>query len=218
MNRCNAVIACLILSGGASLARGNEPAPSGEDVFDVVCAACHASGARGAPRIGDRAAWAKRANQGLSTLTRHALDGIRNMPAHGGDASLSDVMIRRAIVYMVNSSGGKWIEPPGDSPFAGERSGAQVVQMHCAACHETGYRGAPRIGERAAWIPRLRLGIDPLVRTANRGRGDMPARGGMLPCGGLRSVSDEEIRRAIIHMASSVRTVPADGVKAVSTH
>jgi len=210
MSRCNAVMAFLIVSGAATLALGQEPGPSGEDVVDVVCAGCHAAGAQGAPMIGDRAAWARRIGQGFATLTQHALDGIRDMPAHGGDSSLSDLMIRRAIVYMVNRSGGTWIEPLGDSKSDAERSGAQVVQMQCAACHEKGFGGAPRIGDRATWTQRLRLGIDPLVRSVNRGRSDIPPRGGMFSCAGLASVSDEEIRRAIIHMASSARTIPVD--------
>jgi cytochrome c5 len=210
MKRRIAVMAFLILSGAAILASAQEQGPSGEDVFDVVCAGCHFAGAERAPRIGDREAWAIRAKQGLATLTNHALNGIRDMPAHGGDASLSDLMIRRAIVYMVNQSGGRWIEPPGDSNPEGERSGAQVVQLHCAVCHGAGYSGAPRIGDRAAWTQRLRLGIDPLVRSANRGKGAMPQRGRMYPCAGLASVSDEEIRRAIIHMASPAQSLPAD--------
>lgn len=216
MDRRNAVIVFLILSGAATFARGQEPGPSGEDVVDVVCAECHATGAQGAPKIGDPAAWAKRTKQGFATLTQHALDGIQNMPAHGGDSSLSDLMIRRAIVNMVNRSGGNWIEPSSDSELIGERSGAQVVQMQCAACHERGYSGAPRIGDRVAWIPRLKLGIDPLVRSAIRGRGSMPPRGGMIPCGRLASLNDEEIRSAIIYMVSPARTLPADSIRKAS--
>jgi cytochrome c5 len=216
MNRCNAVTAFFILSGAAILASGQEQGPSGEDVVDVVCAQCHATGVQGAPRIGDREAWANRAKQGLATLTHHALDGIRDMPAHGGDSSLSDLMVRRAIVYMVNRSGGRWIEPPRDPKQTGERSGTQVAQMQCAACHGTGYSGAPRIGDRAAWTQRLRLGIDPLVRSASRGRGGMPQRGGMSPCGGLASVTDEEIRRAIIYMASPAQPLPTDSGRKAS--
>jgi cytochrome c5 len=213
MNRRNAVTAFLILSGSVNFACGQGLGPSGEDVVDVVCAGCHAKGAQGAPRIGDRAAWAKRAKQGIDSLTQHALDGVREMPAHGGDSTLSDLMIRRAVVYMVNKSGGNWIEPFVDPKLARERSGEQVVQMQCAACHEKGFGGAPQIGDRAAWTQRLRLGIDPLVRSANRARAGMPQRSGMFPCGGLASVSDEEIRGAIIYMASSARTRPADPVR-----
>lgn len=213
MNRYSAVMAYLLFSGGSTMALAQGPGPSGEDVVDVVCARCHATGAQGAPRIGDRAAWAKRANQGLPTLTQHALDGFRGMPAHGGDSSLSELMIRRAVVYMVNKSGGKWVEPRGDAKLTGERSGAQVVQSQCAACHKAGYRGAPRVGDHAAWNLRLKKGIDPLVRSASRGQGDMRPRGGMFECGGLASVSDEEIRSAIIYMASPARKLASNTVR-----
>jgi len=209
MNRRKSVIVVLFFTGSVNFAYAQGSEPSGEDVVDVVCAGCHTTGNQGAPRIGDRAAWAKRAKQGIDALTQHALDGFREMPAHGGDSTLSDLMIRRAVVYMVNRSGGNWVEPFADPKLSRERSGEQVVQMQCAACHEKGFDGAPRIGDRAAWTQRLRLGIDPLVRAAHRARGGMPQRGGMLPCGGLASVSDEEFRSAIIYMASRGRAPTA---------
>jgi cytochrome c5 len=56
---------------------------SGKDVVTSTCANCHASGAQGAPKIGDRQAWSKLAEQGLSGLTKVALEGIRKMPPHG---------------------------------------------------------------------------------------------------------------------------------------
>src|SRR5262245_20823374 len=56
----------------------------GREVVDAVCSECHATGKNNAPRIGDTNAWAKRASQGLTALTEHALQGIRSMPAHGG--------------------------------------------------------------------------------------------------------------------------------------
>lgn len=84
---------------------------SGMEVVNTVCASCHATGENGAPRIGGKQAWAQRASQGLTALTEHALKGIRNMPAHGGNAGLSDIEIQRAITYMVNQSGGQWVEP-----------------------------------------------------------------------------------------------------------
>ena len=61
---------------------------------------------RGAPKIGDKKAWTKRASQGLTSLTKSALQGIRQMPPHGGNPNLTDTEIERAITYMVNQSGG----------------------------------------------------------------------------------------------------------------
>ena len=167
---------------------------SGKEVVDAVCASCHAKGAQGAPRIGDRKAWEQRASRGLSSLTESALKGIRKMPAHGGNDKLSDLEIQRAITYMVNQSGGKWTEPSGRKAPPTDRTGEQVVKMQCSKCHQDGKGGAPRIGDRDAWIPRLKEGLDSTVRSAIKGHGGMPARGGMA------DLTDTEMRNAIIYM------------------
>ncbi len=182
---------------------------SGKEVVDAVCAGCHASGANGAPKIGDEKAWSNRASQGLSGLTRHALEGIRKMPPHGGNPGVSDFEIELAITYMVNQSGGHWATPIDKSAPTVDRSGEQIVQAQCAKCHATGVDGAPRIGDRAAWIPRLRDGIDALVRSATRGHGGMPARGGMA------DLTDTELRSAILYMINQ-GVAPAKGAPAAA--
>jgi len=177
----------------------------GKEVVDAVCAPCHVNGgsyavkvdlnlAKAAPKIGDTAAWSKRASQGLTSLTTHALQGIRNMPAHGGNPGTSDTEIERAIVYMVNQSGGQWIEPIHAGMPDALRSSEQIVHAQCAHCHEVGWGGAPRIGDRAAWIPRLKNGMEALVTSAVHGHGAMP------PRGGLPDLKDAEIRSAIAYM------------------
>ena len=188
------LIPLAVALGSVSGAMAQEPGLSGKQVVDTVCAGCHAGGAQGAPRIGDEKAWGKRAARGLSSLTQNALSGIRNMPPHGGRWELSDDEIRRAIVHMVNSSGGKWVEPLSKSSPPVERTGQQIVQMQCSKCHEAGTGGAPRIGDRDAWIPLLKSGLDQTVRSAMKGHGGMPARGGMA------DLSDTELRNAIIYM------------------
>ena len=75
-----------------------------------------------------------------------------------------------------------------------ERTGEEVVAMRCAQCHGTGVAGAPRIGDRAAWIDRARHGVDTLVRSAIEGHGSMPARGGMA------QLTDPEMRAAVSYM------------------
>jgi cytochrome c5 len=172
--------------------QGNEQ--SGKEVVETVCARCHATGVDGAPKIGDSEAWSSRASQGLSSLTRHALDGIRNMPAHGGDPQLSDLEIARAVAYMVNQSGGNWIEPASAADLATERSGEQVVEAQCASCHAEGVGGAPRIGDREAWAQRMKQGLPYLVSSAIHGHGGMPPRGGQA------NLTDAEIRSAILYM------------------
>lgn len=181
--------------------------PEGRRIVEETCIACHGTGVDGAPRIGDSRAWEPRARQGLSSLTQHALDGVRAMPPHGGKMSLTDLEIRRAIAYMVNQSGGHWTEPLDRSHPDEPRTGMAIVRMQCIKCHEAGLNGAPRIGERAAWIPRARNGFDGLVRSAIQGHGAMPARGGMA------DLTDVEMRKAITYMfQTSVngRRLPVD--------
>jgi cytochrome c5 len=167
---------------------------SGKEVVAASCVACHGSGANGAPKIGDNKAWAKRAAQGLSSLTANALTGIRQMPAHGGNPNLTDTEIERAITYMVNQSGGHWIEPTSKTAKTPDRTGEQIVQARCAKCHEKGEGGAPKIGDQAAWIPRVKQGLDVVVRSAINGHGAMPARGGQA------DLTDSEMRSAVIYM------------------
>ncbi len=169
-------------------------ARSGEEVVKQVCATCHAGGENGAPMIGDTDAWSKRSAQGLSSLTSHALDGIRNMPAHGGDAQLGDLEIARAVTYMVNQSGGNWVEPESAADLAKQLSGEQVVEARCASCHAEGVDGAPRVGDLQAWVKRMQQGLPYLVNSAIHGHGGMPPRGGQA------NLTDAEIRSAILYM------------------
>lgn len=187
-----AVFATLSTFSGAADAQRRDR--QGKEVVDAVCGACHVSGKENAPRIGDAKAWESRAAQGLSALTAHAIGGIRKMPAHGGSKGVSDVELQRAIVYMVNQSGGNWVEPLSTAARSSVRTSESVVQNQCAQCHQGGKDGAPKIGDRAAWTLRLAKGLDPLVASAVHGHGPMPARGGM------PDLSNDEIRHAILYM------------------
>jgi cytochrome c5 len=187
---------------------------TGKEVVDATCASCHASGANGAPKIGDTKAWKARASQGLTALTANALKGIRNMPAHGGNPGLSDIEVERAITRMVNLSGGQWVEPVGVATPAMARSGEQVVKMQCSKCHEAGVNGAPKIGDRAAWTARMSKGLDALVKSAVHGHGAMPARGG------VADLTDAELQGAILYMFNvgvpQVSPAPAASARAKS--
>ena len=167
---------------------------SGKQIVDSLCISCHGTGTGGAPRIGDRKAWADRATSGLSGLSKSAIAGIRQMPAHGGNPQLTDTEIERAIAYMVNQSGGNWIEPTSRTTPALPRSGKEIVETQCVKCHDTGVGGAPRIGDRADWTPRIKRGLDAVVASAIHGHGAMPPRGGMA------DLTDVEIRSAIVYM------------------
>jgi len=88
------------------------PAKTGEQVYQTVCMACHGTGAAGAPKTGDNAAWAKLLAEGQKKLVADAMKGVRAMPPRGGNPDLSDYEFERAVVYMANKSGGNFKEPP----------------------------------------------------------------------------------------------------------
>lgn len=187
-----AVVVALALMPAATLAKVSDR--GGKEVVEAVCAKCHASGTDGAPKIGDKQAWSARAERGIDGLTKNALIGIRKMPAHGGNAKVSDFEIQRAITYMVNQSGGSWAEPTDKKSKTADRSGKAIVEAHCIKCHKTGLNGAPKIGDREAWIPRGANGFDALVRSAINGHGGMP------PRGGAAAYTDAELREAVVFM------------------
>ena len=184
----------LTMAGAMSQVHAQTGERTGKQVVESLCISCHGNGAGGAPRIGDRKAWADRAAKGLTGLSKSALAGVRQMPAHGGNLNLTDIEVERAITYMVNQSGGKWTEPVSRSKPAPPRIGKEIVETQCVKCHGTGVGGAPKLGDREAWLPRAKPGFDTLVTSAIHGHGAMPPRGGMA------DLTDAEIRAAIVYM------------------
>jgi cytochrome c5 len=91
--------------GGESVQR------TGEEISNQACVACHGAGLMNSPAIGDTAAWAARIKQGYETLTKHAIEGIRTMPARGGNADLTDIEVAKAVAYMANQSGADFTPP-----------------------------------------------------------------------------------------------------------
>ncbi len=77
---------------------------------------------------------------------------------------------------------------------ASHEPGATVVKAQCARCHEAGTANAPKVGDKAAWAPRMSRGIDALVLLAIRGHGGMP------PRGGKADLTDAELRSAVLYM------------------
>jgi cytochrome c5 len=195
-------------SGGGGAAGGK----SGEEVVKSVCATCHQTGVAGAPKIGDKAAWGPRLKEGLNGLVKDAINGVRAMPPKGGNPSLSDDEVARAVVYMANQAGAKFKEPAAKAPAqqqaaapAGGTSkqaaadGKTVFDSTCTACHATGVAGAPKLGDKAAWAPRIKQGVDTLVQSALKGKNAMP------PKGGNTALSDADVRAAVEFMVSQAK-------------
>jgi len=181
-----------------AVASGPKGQLSGEQVYTQACKTCHESGLAGAAKVGDKAAWVKIIAQGLTPAVDHAIKGIRAMPAKGGNPDFENVEIERAVVFMAGKAGANWKEPPPLATAKGvERTGEEVVQAACGKCHRTGEGGAPKVGDRAAWTPRVAKGLATVTQAALKGHGGMPARGGMA------ELSDTEIKLAIETMFNS---------------
>lgn len=212
---------------------------TGEQVFTAVCSACHATGAAGAPKVGDEAAWGPRIKTGYDALLHSALNGKNAMPKQGG-GDFSDVEIGRAVVYMANKAGAKFAEPqapaaapaaadaasatttaaavpaaapapaatpapaaaatpaPAAAPVAAAGAAPALYTQICATCHGTGVAGAPKVGDKAAWAPRLAQGIDGLTASAIKGKNAMPPRG-------ASAGSDADIKAVVTYMVNSVK-------------
>jgi cytochrome c5 len=196
--------------GGAGTAAAG--ARTGEQIVKTVCATCHQAGVAGAPKIGNAKDWAEHMKHGLKDMVATAIKGKGAMPPKGGDASLTDEEVTRAVVFMANSAGGKFQEPApakpaaptaasaagqtAAAPAAGKIEGKKVYETTCTACHGTGVAGAPKLGDKAAWAPRIKEGMDTLVADAIKGKGAMP------PKGGNTALSDAEVRAAVEYMVS----------------
>src|SRR5699024_9933967 len=87
---------------------------TGEEVYNSTCATCHAEGIAGAPKFGDTHAWAPYIETGYDELLKVALNGRGAMPAKGGNTSLDDLEVERAMVYMANAAGTDFDEPDVD--------------------------------------------------------------------------------------------------------
>ena len=224
---------------GYTLKDANAPKTlqAGDAVFKAVCAACHATGAAGAPKVGDSGAWSARIAQGYDTLVQHALKGIRAMPAKGGNPDLDDVEVARAVVYMANQSGAKFKAPEvkapaatpaapaateaagqtasaatpaaspteqakaatgGDADKVSADAGKKLYDTTCVACHGAGVAGAPKFGDKAAWAPRLKEGMDAVHNFALKGKGVMPPKGGY-------AGPDADVLAAADYMASAAK-------------
>lgn len=87
--------------GAAAPAAAGGDAAKGKSVYDAACMACHAAGVAGAPKTGDKAAWAPRLKTGKDALYTAALKGKGAMPPKGGNASLSDGDVKAAVDYLI---------------------------------------------------------------------------------------------------------------------
>ncbi len=223
--------------GMVDIRDANRALKSGEEVFKAQCTACHSTGAAGAPKLGDEAAWAPRIKTGFDALLHSSLAGKGAMSAQGG-GDFNDTEIGRAVAYMANAAGAKFAEPtapaaagdanaapapaaaatpeapavpaaaqaPASAPeaattvaaAAGSGHGEALYKQACQVCHAAGVAGAPKLGDKVAWAPRIQAGMESLYANSIRGKGAMPARGGT-------TASDADIQATVDYMAAAAK-------------
>lgn len=106
---------------------------NGEEVVATVCGMCHTAGLMNAPKIGDKGQWGPRIAQGYDTLISHAINGIRSMPARGGNAALTDGEIANAVANMANASGANFTPPASKEAAPANAKVAEAVPTVDAA-------------------------------------------------------------------------------------
>lgn len=218
---------------GFTLKDANAPKQlqAGDAVYKAVCAACHDTGAAGAPKTGDNGAWAARLAKGQATLVSNAIKGINAMPAKGGNPDLDDVEVARAVVFMANKSGGNLKEPAvkaAAAPAAAEQ-GAQTASAtaplasapteQAKAVAGAGKADGKKIYDAAcaachstgvAGAPKVG---DKAAWAARIKQGDktlyehaikgFQGKTGMMPPKGGSTASDEEVKAAVDYMVSA---------------
>jgi cytochrome c5 len=130
--------------------------------------------------------------------------------AMGGSPKADDAAVNARIQPVAK------LELAGGAPKAagGNRSGEELVKVVCGVCHVAGVAGSPKIGDKAAWAPRIGVGLDILTKTAIAGKNAMP------PKGGAVDASELEIARAIVFMTNQSGAnfrEPAAGAKIVAS-
>jgi cytochrome c5 len=104
MKKIASVITFFTLTGVGGAVMAGDAAMSGEEIYKTKCQVCHAAGVAGAPKLGDKEAWAPRIAQGMDTLVQHAITGLKAMPPKGTCMDCTDEQLKSAVEYMVDNS------------------------------------------------------------------------------------------------------------------
>lgn len=176
----------------------------GKKVYAKYCAACHTSGSAGAPMLGDASAWDPLIKLGVEKLYINAINGINSMPPRGGCPTCSDNQIKAAVDYLVAAAKGGGTNTgfvkPKPMPKLTLADGKRVYENTCRVCHQDGELGAPKLGDQAAWAPRIDQNMDVLFTHAIEGYKAMPKMGACYNC------SQAEVMAAVKYMVQESKT------------
>ncbi len=81
-------------------------------------------------------------------------------------------------------------------PAAAQAKGDETYKKACSVCHDPGIAGAPKLGDKAAWVPRIKTGVNALYASTIKGKGAMP------PKGGNTATPDADVKAAVDFMVS----------------
>jgi cytochrome c5 len=146
---------------------------TGEQVYQAVCSACHATGNAGAPKFGNAGDWAPRISQGFDTLLHTALTGKGAMPPRGGTSpdDYSDYEIGRAVVYMADHGGAQFADPPAPAANAPASQAASAATAASAAVSAASAQAAAAIAAlSSAPAPNATAAATPNADAAQSGK------------------------------------------------
>ena len=219
--------------GMVEIRDANRPLRAGEEVYKGQCAACHATGAAGAPKFADAGAWTARIATGFETLVQSALKGKGAMAPQGG-GDFNDTEIARAVAYMANAAGAKFAEPAapaaaGAAPAAAEAAPATPVAAAAPAAEAAPAAAAPVAAAAAAGAGEAlykqacqvchAAGVAGAPKFGDKAAWSarLPAgidalynsvakgKGAMPPRGGAAQASDADLRSAVEFMAAAAK-------------
>jgi cytochrome c oxidase cbb3-type subunit 3 len=146
-------------------------------------------------------------NQGHDPFTQDAV-----MPSFGTSKVIDKTQIKKLAVYVHQLGGGVAVKPKpkpkkvvATVPVTKATSGRSGKELYakCQGCHNVGVGGAPKYGDKAAWAPRIKRGMDDLLKVAKAGKGMMPPKGTCMDC------TDDELRAVIQYMMESAGALKA---------
>ncbi len=183
---------------------------SAQELYDGICASCHATGVAEAPKKDDAAEWAKRGEAGVDALVATVVSGKGAMPPNGGSAYTEDEIKSVVGLLLGQEEAAPAAEEAAPAVVAEEAAPTEAaapagggdistaaktaVDSICSACHIAGVADAPKFGDKAAWDARKAVaGVEGLVATVIAGKGAMPPRGSS-------QLTDEELAQAVEYM------------------
>lgn len=180
---------------------GPVTAKTGKKVYQKYCAVCHATGAAGAPKYGDTAAWQARLNAGKNVVYERAIQGFNSMPPKGTCVGCSDDAVKAAVDYLVSAEQTDNITLfPLQEATLSLQVGKDIYQNHCAICHSQNKTGAPQLGDKVAWQPLIAKGMETLFGNTILGYRNMPAKGNCKTC------SNAELEASVKYIVEKSKT------------